>query len=138
MSPAGMQAPWMNLRVLTTLSLVFLAGAASGALWMQLGLHEKLHRVVAAPVAPAPDPDATLLERFNTELRLSQDQSRKSAAVLADYSQYYQSLEDQLDDVRATGRTQIMQILNADQRERFEKIMNDLSPELETPARPSK
>lgn len=131
MSPAGAQAPWQNLRVISTLMLVFLAGAASGALWMQLGLHERLHRFVTAS-SPAPSHD-TLLERFNTELGLSQDQSHKIAAVLADYSQYYQSLQDQLDDMRATGRTQIMQILNPDQRDRFEKIMNDLGPELENP-----
>jgi len=42
----------------------------------------------------------------------SQDQSQKIANVLEDYTQYYQSLQDQLDDVRATGRTQILQILN--------------------------
>jgi hypothetical protein len=133
MSSAGAQAPWQNFRVISTLTLVFLAGAASGALWMQLGLHERLHRVVsnASPVSTTQD---SLLERFNTELGLSQDQSHKIAAVLADYSQYYQSLQDQLDDVRATGRTQIMQILNPDQRERFEKIMNDLGPELENPS----
>jgi hypothetical protein len=137
MTTAGTQAPWQNFRVISTLTLVFLAGAASGALWMQLGLHERLHRVVSNPTAPAASHD-TLLERFNTELGLSEDQSHKIAAVLADYTQYYQSLQDQLDDVRATGRTQIMQILNPDQRERFEKIMNDLGPELENPGGGSK
>ena len=136
MTSAGTQAPWQNFRVISTLTLVFLAGAASGALWMQLGLHERLHRVVSNP-SPASTQDS-LLERFNTELGLSQDQSHKIAAVLADYTQYYQSLQDQLDDVRATGRTQILQILNPDQRERFEKIMNDLGPEIENPSPPSK
>ncbi len=133
MTSASTQAPWQNVRVISTLMLVFLAGAASGALWMQLGLHERLHRMVSNPT-PVPSRD-TLLERFNTELGLTQDQSHKIAAVLADYTQYYQSLQDQLDDVRATGRTQIMQILNPDQRDRFEKIMNDLGPELEAPSR---
>ncbi len=136
MTSAGAQAPWQNFRIISTLTLVFLAGAASGALWMQLGLHERLHRVVsnANPVST----QDSLLERFNTELGLSQDQSHKIAAVLADYTQYYQSLQDQLDDVRATGRTQILQILNPDQRERFEKIMNDIGPELENSAPSSK
>jgi hypothetical protein len=133
MIAASTRAPWQNARVLSTLMLVFLAGAASGALWMQLGLHEKLHRAVSTP-SPAPTRDV-LLQRFNTELGLSQDQSHKIANVLADYSQYYQSLQDQLDDVRATGRTQILQILNPDQRDRFEKIMNDMGPQLETPSK---
>lgn len=137
MTSAGTQAPWQNFRIISTLTLVFLAGAASGALWMQLGLHERLHRVVSNP-SPVSTTQDSLLERFNTELGLSQDQSHKIAAVLADYTQYYQSLQDQLDDVRATGRTQILQILNPDQRERFEKIMNDLGPELENPSGSSK
>lgn len=137
MTPAGAHAPWQSFRVISTLTLVFLAGAASGALWMQLGLHERLHRVVSNATSPVSTQDS-LLDRFNSELGLSQDQSHKIAAVLADYTQYYQSLQDQLDDVRATGRTQIMQILNPDQRERFEKIMNDLGPELENSSPPSK
>src|SRR5579884_1720456 len=123
MDGADARAPWLNMRVLTTLALVFLAGAASGALWMQFGLHERLHHTVAA-LAPAPTRDQ-ILQRFNTELGLSQDQSQKIAAVLSDYTQYYESLQEQLDDVRATGKTQILQILNPDQRDRFEKIVND-------------
>ncbi len=76
------------------------------------------------------------MQRFNSELGLSQDQSQKIANVLEDYTQYYQSLQDQLDDVRSTGRTQILQILNPDQRDKFDKLMNDLAPQLEAP--PSK
>lgn len=134
MNPAGAQAPWQNPRVISTLVLVFLAGAASGALSMQFGLHQWLHRVVTTP-APAPTGDTALLTRFNTELNLSQDQSHKIAAVLADFTPYYKDLQDQLDDLRATGRTQILEILNPDQRVRFEKIMTDLGPELDSPSK---
>jgi Spy/CpxP family protein refolding chaperone len=131
MMAAPARAPWQNPRVVSTLTMVFLAGAASGALWMQLGLHEKLHRAAAPIASPSRE---TILQRFNSELALSQDQSQKIANVLEDYTQYYQSLQDQLDDVRATGRTQILQILNPDQRDKFEKIMNDLAPQLEAPS----
>jgi len=110
---------------------VFLAGAASGALWMQFGLHDKLHRTAVASASPSRE---TVIQRFNSELGLSQDQSQKIASVLEDYTQYYQSLQDQLDDVRATGRTQILLILNPDQRDKFEKLMNDLAPQLEGPS----
>jgi hypothetical protein len=130
---AAARAPWQNPRVLFPLMTVFLAGAASGALWMQFGLHDKLHRALVSNPAPSQE---TVLLRFNSELGLSQDQSQKIANVLEDYSQYYRSLQDQLDDLRATGRTQILQILNPDQRDKFEKIMNDLTPQLENP--PSK
>ncbi len=134
MTAAAQRAPWQNPRVLTTLLLVFLAGAASGALVMQLGLHEMLHRAtpaVAAKTAPAhaPGHDAMLI-KFQTELGLSGDQTAKLALVLDDYSQYYQSLQDQLDDLRATGKNRIMLILDPGQREKFEKMMNDLAPQL--------
>lgn len=126
---ATTQAPWRNPRVLSTLMLVFLAGAAAGALSMQMGLHGWLHRTMSTP-EPA-SPPATLLEKFNTELGLTQDQSRKISAVLADYTQYYQSIQEQLDDVRSTGRRQILGILTPDQRDKFEKM----APELGEPSK---
>ena len=70
------------------------------------------------------------LNRFQAELGLSGAQTQKLALVLDDYSQYYQSLQDQLDDLRATGKTRIMQILDPEQRVKFEKMMNDLAPQL--------
>ncbi len=140
MTATAQRAPWQNPRILTTLTLVFLAGAASGALVMQFGLHEMLHRttptitaqtvaVKTAPPAHAPGHDAMLV-KFQTELGLSGDQTAKLALVLDDYSQYYQSLQDQLDDLRATGKNRIMLILDPGQREKFEKMMNDLAPQL--------
>jgi hypothetical protein len=122
------RAPWQNPRILSTLFLVFLAGAVAGALSMRLGLHEKLHRTVAA-ASREPSRDA-VLQRFRTELDLTGDQSQKIALVLDDYRLYYQSLQDQFDDLRSTGRTRILQILNPDQQEKFEKMMNDLAPQL--------
>ena len=62
MMAAAERAPWQNPRILTILMLVFVAGAAAGALVMQLGLHDALHRTsvprgvfphTAAPVPPA-------------------------------------------------------------------------------------
>ena len=128
--PAG-----KNPKVIGTLVLVFLAGGAVGALTMQMGLHERLHRTVSAASVPAPDHKAptndALVQRFKTELNLSGDQTEKIAMVLEDYRQYYQSLQDQLDDVRSTGRTRILQILDDQQRAKFEKIMGNLQPALE-------
>jgi hypothetical protein len=123
------RAPWQNPRIVSTLMLVFLAGAATGALSMRLGLHDKLHRS-AAPVTPKDANRDAILSRFKTQLDLSSPQAAKLALVLDDYSQYYQSLEDQLDDLRATGKTRIMAILNPEQREKFEKMMTDLAPQL--------
>ncbi len=145
MMAAAEREPWQNPRILTILMLVFVAGAATGALVMQLGLHEVLHRAsvlrgvfpqAAAPVLPAPTTTAhqaghdAVLIRFQTELGLTGAQTEKLALVLDDYSQYYQSLQDQLDDLRASGKTRIMQLLNTEQRVKFEKMMNQLAPQL--------
>ncbi len=129
MTPGG-----KNPKIIGTLVLVFLAGAAAGALGMQLGLHERLHRAVAAasarPVRMVAANDA-LMQRFKSELQLSGEQTEKLAMVLGDYRHYYESLQDQLDDVRATGKKRILQVLNQDQRTKFERIMGDLQPQLE-------
>src|SRR5215469_11366961 len=128
------RAPWQNPRILSTLFLVFLAGGVAGALSMRLGLHEKLHRTVAA-ASREPSREA-VLQRFRTELDLTGDQSQKIALVLDDYRMYYQSLQDQFDDLRSTGRTRILQILNPEQRDKFEKMMNDLAPQLAPSSNP--
>jgi len=128
MAPAG-QSP----KVISTLVVVFLAGAGVGALAMQLGLHEKLHRTAAAASKPVPlaAKDA-VLQRFKTELNLSSAQTQQISSILDDYRHYYQSLQDQLDDVRALGKTRIVQILDEGQRQKFDKMMNELQPQLET------
>jgi hypothetical protein len=71
-----------------------------------------------------------VLQKFKTQLDLSGAQTEKLGLVLDDYSQYYQSLQDQLDDLRATGKNRILQILNPDQRAKFQKVMTDLAPDL--------
>jgi Spy/CpxP family protein refolding chaperone len=129
MTPAG-----RNPKVLATLAFVFLAGAATGALSMRMGLHEKLHRTVAAASQRAPKSvgNDVILQRFKTELNLSGDQTDKIAMVLDDYRHYYENLQDELDDVRATGKSRILQILNPEQRAKFDKIMAEVQPQIET------
>ena len=116
-----------NTRIISTLVLVFVAGAAAGALVMQLGLHDKLHRVTAAATPPARELSRNAaIEKFRTQLALSDDQTAKVSLVLEDYRQYYQSLQDQLDDLRATGKNRIMQILSPEQRAKYDKLMLEI------------
>jgi Spy/CpxP family protein refolding chaperone len=127
MAPGG-----QNPKVISTLVVVFLAGAAVGALGMQLGLHDKLHRTAAAASKPVPlaAKDA-VLQRFKTELNLTPAQTQQISSILDDYRHYYQSLQDQLDDVRAMGKTRIVQILDDQQRQKFDKMMSELQAPLE-------
>src|ERR1700690_3805811 len=108
MMVAAERAPWQNPRILSTLMLVFLAGAAVGALSMRFGLHDRLHPSVASSEPVTRD---AVLNRFRNQLDLDSAQTAKLALVLDDYRQYYQSLQEQLDDLRSTGKTRIMQIL---------------------------
>jgi len=118
-----------NPRIASTLLLVFLAGAAVCMLGMRYGLHDRLHRVVAAAPPKETNREA-VLQDFKTKLDLSAEQADQIAVVLQDYSHYYESLQDQLDDLRSTGLSRIVQILEPGQREKFEKMRAELAPQL--------
>ena len=123
-------APWRNRRVVLTLVLVFLAGASAGALTMRFWLHEKLQPTVA--IASREPSRAAVLENFKTKLGLTSEQTSEIAMVLEDYRHYYESLQDQLDDLRATGKRRVLQVLDPAQRSKFEKMMMDLAPQLDS------
>src|SRR5438874_1612623 len=109
-----------NPRIVSTLLLIFLAGVTAGMVGMQYGLHDWLHRTVA-PSAPVREPAIhepsrdMILENFKTKLNLTSDQAQKISLVLDDYKHYYDSLQDQIDDVRATGKSRILRILDENQ-----------------------
>jgi hypothetical protein len=132
MTVAGRRAPWREPRIVSTLCLVFLAGAALGALSMRLGLHDRL--LATAPPNNRELSRGAVLQKFQSELNLTGDQSEKLAMVLDDWGGYYESLQEQLQDLRSTGKSRILEILNPDQRDRFEKMMYDLAPQLAQPA----
>jgi Spy/CpxP family protein refolding chaperone len=129
-----------NSRIALTLAGVFLAGLGTGMLAMRYSLREQLRR-------PAPAMASTqeaVLERFRTELNLSAEQTEKLAAVLKDYQHFYRAVEeqmeemhlrDQIEDLRATGKNRILEILNAEQRAKFEQ-MTGTKPALD-PSRPA-
>ena len=125
------RAPWQHPKVIVTLLLVFAAGALTGALGMRLGLHERLHPITAVASSKEASRDA-VIQNFKTKLDLSPDQASQIAAFLDDYRHYYESLEDQLDDLRSTGKKNILAILHPDQREKFEKMMVELAPQLQS------
>jgi len=110
----GDRPAWQDPRVITVIVLVFMAGAMSGAIGMQKILHGRLH------------PKAELsYETLKTELNLSPDQSVKIRRILDDFVKFYQEIQAQIEDMRATGKNQIRGILDAEQRKRFDKICNE-------------
>jgi hypothetical protein len=118
------RATWQNPRIFSTLLLVFLAGGAAGAVSMKFGLHEILHR------STPPASKEAVLQKFRTDLNLTPAQTDKISLVLDDYRHYYQSVQDQLDDIRATGKMRILQELDPAQRDNFQKMMGEIPPQL--------
>jgi Spy/CpxP family protein refolding chaperone len=118
------QPTWQNPRILTTLILVFLTGAMAGAIGMQFGLHQKLHDNARY----WSDKKEFSYDQLKRDLNLTPDQSERMKTVLDDFVKYHEDLEAQIEDVRATGRNRIVQILTPEQRRRFEQLSDQLPP----------
>lgn len=120
---ASDQPGWQNPRILTTLVLVFLTGAMAGAIGMRAGLHEELHR---SAVYWKGEKAEFSYDELKKELDLTPDQSQRLKTILDDFVKYHDDLEAQIEDVRATGRNRIVQILTPEQRKKFEELSNKL------------
>jgi hypothetical protein len=119
----GLRNPWQNPRVLLLLSLVFLTGGIVGAVSMQYGLHQTLHH--SGPYWKEGGKEISL-QRFRKDLILTPQQASEIEGVLDDFMMYYQTLQAQMDDVRASGKSRILRILNDDQKLKFERMMGEL------------
>ena len=112
---------WRHPRVLSLLLLVFLSGALAGAITFRF--------VRVRPPATVPahvfNRDAALA-KFRKELNLTPEQAKQVGLVLDDYKMFYQNLQEQLDEVRATGKTRILQILDPQQKQKLEKLISEL------------
>ncbi len=115
---------WQNPRVLVTLLLVFLAGALAGAIVMRSPLHAKMHANASSYWGD--DKNEFSYDTLNRELKLSPEQSERLKGILDDFVKYHDDLEAQIEDVRATGKNRIRQMLNPKQQRRFEELCNQL------------
>jgi len=99
---------------MVTLTLVFLCGAAAGAVVMNFGVHNRLHQ-------PSFDTTAgreLYFSRMKRELNLSSSQQEQMESILNDFWQYYRT-------VLSESRTKVEQILNEQQRQKFERILQE-------------
>ena len=113
---------WRHPRVMSLLLLVFLSGALAGAITFRF-----VRVRPAPPTVPAHvfNRDAALA-KFRKELNLTPEQAKQVGLVLDDYKMFYQNLQEQLDEVRATGKTRILQILDPQQKQKLEKLLAEL------------
>ena len=96
------------------LALVFLSGAVAGAVAMNLGAHNVLHQ------KPFWDNTAKTeyLKTIARQLDLTPTQRSQMESILDDFSKYYQT-------VLSDGRARIFNILNEEQRVKFEKMLKE-------------
>jgi len=99
-----------------TLVLVFLVGAASGAVVMDFKVHR--NRI---PAFETPAGKALYFERVQRELNLTPEQSEQMQSVLNDFWQYYRT-------VLSDSKFKVEQILNEEQRRKFERILQERQP----------
>ena len=116
-------AGWTNPKVLASLCVIFLCGAALGAAITSTLLHKRIDTnppsINAAQRAG--------VQRLKTELNLSPEQESTVMKVLDDYGKYYQNIEDEREDVAEHGKQRILSILNEQQRKRFLELLKDPS-----------
>jgi Spy/CpxP family protein refolding chaperone len=115
---------WHNPRILTTLLLVFLCGAAAGSVATRRFFRPKPQRPLA--VYWAEGGKAMTLAKFRKELDLTDDQAKQLEAVIDDFVNYYQSLQAQMDEVRADGKVRMLKVLSPDQKLKFEKMLAEM------------
>jgi hypothetical protein len=115
--------PWKNPRIIYTLLFVFLSGAVAGAVGVSLGMSRERHN---QPPFWKEGGREISLQRFKRELDLTPQQAGEIETVLDDFVMYYQTLQAQMDDVRATGKNRILKLLREDQKQKFDRMLTEL------------
>jgi hypothetical protein len=112
MATAALPRPNEKIAIVSFV-LVFLCGAVLGAVVMSFSGHANLHG--AAPLASG---FSMSVREWKEQLDLSDQQTVQLTSILDDFSHYY-------DNVLADGNSRIMQILNPEQRRKYERMLRD-------------
>src|SRR5580693_1313999 len=97
-----------------SLALVFLCGGVAGAVVMDLGVHNRQR----PPAFETVQGQNLYFERLQKELDLTPAQSEQVKSILNDFWQFYRS-------VLSECRGRIDQVLTAEQRQKFERVLQE-------------
>jgi hypothetical protein len=123
MANENLRGSWFNPQLLLSIASIFVAGVLAGALAMQLGYFDWLHR----PAAYYPVGDKQLtVQQLSKELDLTPAQSEQLSMVLDDFVMYVQMLQAQMTEVRANGKDRVLRILDEKQRPKFERMLGEI------------
>ena len=117
--PASLPRPAERVAIVS-LVLVFLCGIAVGAVGMSFSSHAGLHGTAHTASVPPVRPSMSITE-WKQQLALTDEQTVQLTSILDDFSRYY-------DNVLADGNSRIVQILNPEQRRRFDQMLHDHNP----------
>jgi Spy/CpxP family protein refolding chaperone len=98
---------------IATMLLVFLAGGMVGAVVMSVS-HKRLH-ASSAPLLTS-DAKSVYLEKVKKDLDLTAEQTEQMETILDDFVQLYHT-------VLTDGKARIFQILQPEQRRKFERMI---------------
>lgn len=101
-----------QVAALIALGLVFLCGAAAGAVAMNLGVHTRLHQ----PAFDTPQGRTLNFERLQKDLNLTPPQAEQVQSILNDMWQYYRT-------VLTDSKSRVEQVLTPEQRDKFERLL---------------
>ena len=102
-----------KMAAVLTLALVFLCGAAAGAV-----AHNLLHH---SPTFDTAVGRSLYFEKLQKELELTPVQSEQIRSILGDFWQYYRT-------VLSESKERVEQVLNEDQRKKFERLLQEQKP----------
>lgn len=116
-------SPWRNPKIILILLSVFVCGAVAGIVGMRIS-----QRTVSAKQMPYYKEGGReiSLQRFRKELDLTNEQAAEIEVILDDFMMYYQTLQAQMDEVRAHGKDRIQTLLDDKQRAKFNRMLNEL------------
>ena len=100
-----------KVTLIALFSLAFLGGAAVGAVMMRSYAFREAHHAIILH-----ERKEDTLARWRDKLQLTDDQAAQIGLILDDFNKYY-------DKVLAEGHERIVQVLNAEQRKKFERMV---------------
>jgi Spy/CpxP family protein refolding chaperone len=113
---------WSNPKVLATLAVIFLCGAAVGAAVTRGVIHSHMPPARSAPTIE--QARHLGLGTLKAKLNLSPTQEQVITKILDDYAKFYQNIEDEREDVASVGKQRILETLTPEQRQRFNDLLS--------------
>ena len=110
-------------KALGILAVIFVAGLATGILGTR-GYDRYVEKKTANPLEQQ---SAVAIERLRRDLSLDEEQANKVRTILDEYIMMEADLLSQVHTLQQQGRSEILEVLDPDQRTKFETMLRNVS-----------